>query len=162
MFPASEDERAIRIELFDDEGLESLYIDHCGARLKITASSYICSVSLRCRQDNLKRAIEDIEIELSHRLNELEQTGKLVEKQRLEERTNYDLDMLRNAGFCSRGLDVFYGTYPVRSPAEDNRRHWLEYFSRRLALGDGWKSRHIAHRVLGDVQRRYEVESRRS
>ena len=123
-FPASEDERAIRIELFDDE-VESLYIFDplTGAKIKelrqvriFAASHYVTG------QDNLKRAIEDIEIELSHRLNELEQAGKLVEKQRLEERTNYDLDMLRNAGFCS-GIENYSRHLSGRSPVSNRRRY---------------------------------------
>ncbi len=128
IFPASEDDRAIRIELFDDE-VESIYVFDplTGAKIKdlrqvriFAASHYVTG------QDNLKRAIEDIEIELSHRLNELEQAGKLVEKQRLEERTNYDLDMLRNAGFCS-GIENYSRHLSGRSTGEQPPT-LLEYF----------------------------------
>ena len=128
VFPASEDERAIRIMLFDDE-VEEIYVFDplTGKKIKdlkqvrvFAASHYVTG------QDNLKRAIEDIEIELSHRLNELEKDGKLVEKQRLEERTNYDLDMLRNAGFCS-GIENYSRHLSGRDPGQQPPT-LLEYF----------------------------------
>lgn len=128
VFPASEDERAIRIILFDDE-VEEIYVFDplIGKKLKdlkqvriFAASHYVTG------QENLKRAIEDIEIELSHRLHELEQEGKLVEKQRLEERTNYDLDMLRNAGFCS-GIENYSRHLSGRDPGQQPPT-LLEYF----------------------------------
>jgi len=128
VFPASEDERAIRIILFDDE-VEEIYVFDplIGKKIKdlkqvriFAASHYVTG------QENLKRAIEDIEIELSHRLHELEQEGKLVEKQRLEERTNYDLDMLRNAGFCS-GIENYSRHLSGRDPGQQPPT-LLEYF----------------------------------
>lgn len=128
VFPASEDDRAIRIELFDDE-VETIYVFDplTGRKIKdlrqiriFAASHYVTG------QDNLKRAIEDIQIELSHRLLELEQTGKLVEKQRLEERTNYDLDMLRNAGVCA-GIENYSRHLSGRNPGQQPPT-LLEYF----------------------------------
>jgi excinuclease ABC subunit B len=128
VFPASEDDRAIRIELFDDE-VETIYVFDplTGKKIKdlrqiriFAASHYVTG------QDNLKRAIEDIQIELSHRLLELEQAGKLVEKQRLEERTNYDLDMLRNAGVCA-GIENYSRHLSGRNPGQQPPT-LLEYF----------------------------------
>ncbi len=128
VFPASEDERAIRIELFDDE-VENLYVFDplTGKKIKdlrqiriFAASHYVTG------QDNLKRAIEDIQVELGERLLELENAGKLVEKQRLEERTNYDLDMLRNAGVCS-GIENYSRHLSGRGPGEQPPT-LLEYF----------------------------------
>lgn len=128
VFPASEDDRAIRIELFDDE-VETIYVFDplTGRKIKdlrqiriFAASHYVTG------QDNLKRAIEDIQIELSHRLLELEQAGKLVEKQRLEERTNYDLDMLRNAGVCA-GIENYSRHLSGRNPGQQPPT-LLEYF----------------------------------
>ena len=63
---------------------------------------------------------------LSHRLLELEQAGKLVEKQRLEERTNYDLDMLRNAGVCA-GIENYSRHLSGRNPGQQPPT-LLEYF----------------------------------
>ncbi len=129
VFPASEDERAIRIELFDDE-VENLYMFDplTGKKIKdlkqiriFAASHYVTS------QDNLKRAIEDIQVELGERLLELENAKKLVEKQRLEERTNYDLDMLRNAGVCA-GIENYSRHLSGRAPGEQPPT-LLEYFS---------------------------------
>ena len=128
VFPASEDDRAIRIELFDDE-VETIYVFDplTGRKIKdlrqiriFAASHYVTG------QDNLQRAIEDIQIELSHRLLELEQAGKLVEKQRLEERTNYDLDMLRNAGVCA-GIENYSRHLSGRNPGQQPPT-LLEYF----------------------------------
>ncbi len=128
VFPASEDERAVRIELFDDE-IESLSIfdpltgkkHHDLKQVRIFAAShYVTS------QDNLVRAIEDIEVELSHRLEELERDNKLVEKQRLSERTKYDLDMLKNSGVCA-GIENYSRHLSGRKPGEQPPT-LLEYF----------------------------------
>jgi len=128
VFPASEDDKAIRIELFDDE-VESLYLFDplTGKKIKdlrqvriFAATHYVTD------RDNLKRAMEDIKIELGNRLLELETANKLVEKQRLEERTNYDLDMLDNAGVCA-GIENYSRHLSGRAPGEQPPT-LLEYF----------------------------------
>jgi excinuclease ABC subunit B len=113
IFPAHEEETAIRVEFFGDVVDAIWEIDPLRGepqrRLnKIAiypASHYVTS------QENLKRAIHDIGVELEERLQELMQAGKLLEAQRLAQRTHFDLEMLREMGFChgienySRHLD---------------------------------------------------------
>jgi excinuclease ABC subunit B len=113
IFPAHEEETAIRVEFFGDVVDAIWEIDPLrGEPLRrltkmaiYPASHYVTS------QENLKRAVEDIGVELEGRLQELMRQGKLLEAQRLAQRTHFDLEMLREMGFChgienySRHLD---------------------------------------------------------
>ncbi len=103
IYPAYEEERAIRVEFFGDE-IESISeVDPLrGVRLaripKVTiypASHYVTTLESR------KRAIDSVRAELQPRLQELESQGKLVEAQRLAQRTLFDLEMIEELGFCS-------------------------------------------------------------
>jgi len=103
VFPAHEAEYAVRIEFFDDEVESISIIDPLLGKVvkslnKITVypkSHYVVG------EQNMKRAVESIKLELRERLNQLEAVGKLVERQRLEQRTMLDLEMLEEMGFCS-------------------------------------------------------------
>lgn len=103
IFPAGYNERALRVELFGDEIERILEIDVltgeiCGERKHVTvypASHYVTS------RENMQRAVEDIEAELEVRLAELKANNKLVEAQRLEQRTRYDIEMMLEMGYCS-------------------------------------------------------------
>ncbi|MCX7930232.1 MAG: excinuclease ABC subunit UvrB [Chlorobi bacterium] len=101
--PAYEDEVALRIELWDDT-VEHLWL----IRLvdSATIEEYESFTLYPARQfvttsANLQRAIAAIKDELYHRLKELNTQGKYVEAQRLEQRTLYDIEMLREVGYCS-------------------------------------------------------------
>ncbi|MFC4949603.1 excinuclease ABC subunit UvrB [Pseudonocardia sp. GCM10023141] len=102
IIPAYE-ELAIRIEFFGDE-IESLYYLHplTGDVVRqvddlriFPATHYVAG------PERMERAVRDIEAELAERLAELERQGKLLEAQRLRMRTQYDLEMIRQVGFCS-------------------------------------------------------------
>ena len=103
IFPASKDERCIRIEFFGDEvdrirEIDALTGEVLGEREHIAifpASHFVT------REEKLLKAIENIEEELKERLAKLRAEDKLLEAQRLEQRTNYDLEMMREMGFCS-------------------------------------------------------------
>ncbi len=103
VFPASSSEQAVRIEFFGDEidritEVNSLTGEVIGRRKHISvfpASHYATT------EENIKRAVKDIEIELQERLEVLRKEDKLVEAQRLEQRTRYDIEMLREMGFCT-------------------------------------------------------------
>lgn len=103
IFPASEKTNAFRIEFFGDEidkilEIDSLTGEVIGTRVHVSifpASHYATT------DDKVKKAIESIKLELDDRLKWLHEHGKLVEEQRLKERTNYDLEMLNEIGFCS-------------------------------------------------------------
>ena len=102
IYPAYE-EIAVRIEFWGDEVERIVEIDPLTGEILTVrdevdiypAKHFVTS------QDKLILAIEDIKVELSERFQELESQGKLVEAQRLETRTNYDIEMLREFGYCN-------------------------------------------------------------
>lgn len=103
IFPASRDEQCIRVEFFGDEvdrirEIEALTGEILGDRdhVAIYPASHFVT-----REEKLKVAIGNIEVELQERLEELRANEKLLEAQRLEQRTNYDLEMMREMGFTS-------------------------------------------------------------
>lgn len=117
IFPASEKTNAFRIEFFGDEidkilEIDSLTGEVIGTRVHVSvfpASHYATT------DDKVKKAIESIKLELDDRLNWLHEHGKLVEEQRLKERTNYDLEMLNEIGFCS-GIENYSRHLSQRQP----------------------------------------------
>ena len=117
IFPASEKTNAFRIEFFGDEidkilEIDSLTGEIVGTRVHVSifpASHYATT------DDKVKKAIESIKFELDDRLKWLHEHGKLVEEQRLKERTNYDLEMLNEIGFCS-GIENYSRHLSQRQP----------------------------------------------
>jgi excinuclease ABC subunit B len=102
IIPAYE-ELAIRIEFFGDE-IERLSYLHplTGDELKQTDELLIFPAThYAAGPARMERAIRDIEVELAERLEELERQGSLLEAQRLRMRTTYDIEMMRQVGFCS-------------------------------------------------------------
>ncbi len=108
IFPSSENEKAIRIEFFDDEidricEINTVTGEVLGVRSHVAiypASHYVTN------RDKLLRAIGGIERELSDRLKYFESEGKLLEAQRLKQRTEYDVEMLKEIGFC-QGIENY-------------------------------------------------------
>jgi len=119
IFPASFDARAIRVEFFGDEVERILEIDTLtgeilGRRYHVAifpASHYVVE------QSKLERALASIEAELEERLKELRAAGKLLEAQRLEQRTRFDLEMLREVGYC-KGIENYSRHLTGRAPGE--------------------------------------------
>jgi excinuclease ABC subunit B len=113
IFPAHEEETAIRVEFFGDVVDAIWEIDPLrGEPLRrLTKMAIYPASHYVTTQENLKRAIQDIGLELDERVQELMRQGKLLEAQRLSQRTQFDLEMLREMGFChgienySRHLD---------------------------------------------------------
>ncbi len=103
IFPVSHNERALRVELFGDEVERLLEVDTLTGEIVAErkhiaiypASHYVTS------RENLTRAIVDIEAELEERLAVFKEQGKLLEAQRLEQRTRYDMEMMQEMGYCS-------------------------------------------------------------
>lgn len=103
IFPVSESEHAIRVEFFGDEVDRITEIDVLTEEIKaelehmvvFPASHYVVD------RDNMNRAIIGIENELEYRVKEFQSQDKLLEAQRISERTNFDIEMLRETGFCS-------------------------------------------------------------
>ncbi|MDH4462959.1 MAG: excinuclease ABC subunit UvrB [Acidovorax sp.] len=108
VFPAEHSELAIRIELFDDE-LESLQLfDPLTGRVKqkIPRFTVYPSSHYVTPRDKVLTAVETIKLELAERLQQLVGDGKLVEAQRLEQRTRFDLEMLSEVGHC-KGIENY-------------------------------------------------------
>jgi excinuclease ABC subunit B len=119
IFPADSERNALRIELFDDE-IESLswFDPLTGAIDSRTARATIYPKTLYATPRNtILNAIDSIKTELQERLEELRQNDKLVEAQRLEERTRYDLEMLQELGYCS-GIENYSRYLSGRNPGE--------------------------------------------
>ncbi len=117
IFPVSNAESAIRVEFFGDEIDRITEIDVVsgniiGERKHVSifpASHYITS------PDKMNIAIKNIELELEQRLKELRRDEKLLEAQRLEQRTNYDIEMMKEIGFCS-GIENYSRHLSLREP----------------------------------------------
>ncbi len=103
IFPVASAEHAIRVEFFGDEvdritEIDVLTGEIIGTRTHVSifpASHYVTA------PEKMREAISRIEAELAERLAELKREDKLLEAQRLEQRTNYDIEMLREMGFCT-------------------------------------------------------------
>ncbi|MBU0588358.1 MAG: excinuclease ABC subunit UvrB [Gammaproteobacteria bacterium] len=119
VFPAEHSEMAIRIELFDDE-IESLQLfDPLTGRIrqKIPRFTVYPSSHYVTPRDRVLAAVETIKTELSDRLKELVGMGKLVEAQRLEQRTRFDLEMLSEVGHC-KGIENYTRHLSGSAPGE--------------------------------------------
>ncbi|WP_275983563.1 excinuclease ABC subunit UvrB [Paenibacillus hamazuiensis] len=115
IFPASRGEQAIRVELFGDEieritEIDVLTGEILGERdhVAIFPASHFVT-----QEETMKRALVNIERELEERLEELRGAGKLLEAQRLEQRTRYDIEMMQEMGFCS-GIENYSGPLTFR------------------------------------------------
>ncbi|MFS0688716.1 excinuclease ABC subunit UvrB [Sporosarcina sp. 179-K 8C2 HS] len=117
IFPASQDEHCIRIEFFGDEidrirEVDSLTGEILGEREHVAifpASHFVTG------EEKMVKAIANIETELEERLAVLRKEDKLLEAQRLEQRTRYDLEMMREMGFCS-GIENYSRHLTLRPP----------------------------------------------
>lgn len=119
IFPASQDERCIRIEFFGDEierlrEVDALTGEVLGERehVAIFPNSHFVTGEAK-----MVKAIERIEIELEEQLKILRENDKLLEAQRLEQRTRYDLEMMREMGFCS-GIENYSRHLSLRDAGE--------------------------------------------
>ncbi|MGG0237319.1 excinuclease ABC subunit UvrB [Bacillus rhizoplanae] len=134
IFPASLDEHCIRIEFFGDEidrirEVNALTGEVLAEREHVAifpASHFVT------REEKMKVAIENIEKELEERLKELNDNGKLLEAQRIEQRTRYDLEMMREMGFCS-GIEN-YSRHLTLRPAGSTPYTLLDYFPKDFLI----------------------------
>ncbi|MGE6630183.1 excinuclease ABC subunit UvrB [Bacillus sp. NPDC077027] len=128
IFPASRDEHCIRVEFFGDEierirEVDALTGEILGERdhVAIFPASHFVT-----REEKMEKAIINIEQELEEQLEKLRENGKLLEAQRLEQRTRYDLEMMREMGFCS-GIEN-YSRHLTLRPAGSTPYTLLDYF----------------------------------
>lgn len=130
----SYEELAVRIEFFGDE-IEALYYLHPltgDVVRKVDTLRIFPATHYVAGPDRMERAVRDIEQELEERLAELERQGKLLEAQRLRMRTQYDLEMIRQVGFCS-GIEN-YSRHIDGRPAGSAPATLLDYFPEDFLL----------------------------
>ncbi len=128
IFPAASAELAVRVEFFGDEVERILEIDTLTGEIKSSlehivifpASHYVVS------KDKLEEAIKNIEEELEERVRYFKSEDKLLEAQRISERTNFDIEMLRETGFCS-GIEN-YSRHLTGLPAGCPPHTLMDYF----------------------------------
>lgn len=117
IFPASGSEQAVRVELFGDE-IERITDINVVTGEIVGERDYIAifpASHFVTHEDKMKIAIVNIERELEERLAVLRDRGKLLEAQRLEQRTRYDIEMMQEIGFCS-GIENYSGPLTFREP----------------------------------------------
>ena len=134
IFPASRDEKCLRVEFFGDEidrirEVDALTGEILGERdhVAIFPASHFVT-----REEKMLKAIENIEVELEHQLEKFREEDKLLEAQRLEQRTNYDLEMMREMGFCS-GIENYSRHLTLRE-AGATPYTLLDYFPKDFLL----------------------------
>lgn len=128
IFPANSSEEAIRVEFFDDEIDRIVEINSItGEILRSLKHAFIYPAShYVTNEENINRAIKSISEELKVRAKEFEDNGKLLEAQRIRERTNYDIEMLREIGSC-KGIEN-YSRHINNLPAGAAPYTLLDYF----------------------------------
>ncbi|MDV7756718.1 excinuclease ABC subunit UvrB [Liquorilactobacillus mali] len=119
IFPASRDERALRIEFFGDEIDRIREVDALTGEIVAEREhvSIFPATHFMTNEDIMEKAIDGIQEELKARLAELKDQNKLLEAQRLEQRTTYDIEMLREMGYCS-GIENYSRHMDGRKPGE--------------------------------------------
>ncbi len=134
IIPAASEKRAVRVEFFGDEierisevdtvtGRALRYMNHV---LIFPASHYATS------KDKLDRCIEQIEADLALRLEDFRKNERLLEAQRLEQRVRYDIEMMREIGYCS-GIENYSRYFDGRRPGEAPFT-LLDYFPRDFLI----------------------------
>ena len=153
IFPAHEEEHAVRVEFFGDtidaiaiiDPLRGVVVQDVDEMAVFPGSHHVTS------QENLKTAMRSIQEELQVRLAELQAENRLVEAQRLEQRTLFDLEMITELGYCN-GIEN-YSRHLTGKPHRGAAAQPARLFSRRLSPDH----RRVAHRGAADrrhVQRR--------
>ncbi|MDY0383775.1 excinuclease ABC subunit UvrB [Trichlorobacter sp.] len=119
VFPAYDSERALRIEFFGDEveaisqidPLRGVVLQKLSKAAIFPASHYVST------KENLERAVEQIRLDLEERIRLFKAQGKLLEAQRIEQRTYYDIEMMEEMGFC-QGIENYSRYLDGRQPGE--------------------------------------------
>ena len=128
IFPASSSEKSIRVEFFGDEIDRISEVDALtGKVLRLLTHAYITPAShYATTKTKVEKAIVTIEEELEERLKVLKDQDKLLEAQRLEQRTRYDLEMLEEMGYCN-GIEN-YSRHLSQRPAGSRPYTLIDYF----------------------------------
>ncbi|ADE16260.1 excinuclease ABC, B subunit [Nitrosococcus halophilus Nc 4] len=119
IYPAESEQEAIRVELFDDE-IEGLsYFDPLTGEIlyRVPRLTIYPKTHYVTPREILLQAVEDIKVELAERLEQLYRANKLVEAQRLEQRTRFDIEMILELGYCT-GIENYSRFLSRRQPGE--------------------------------------------
>jgi excinuclease ABC subunit B len=119
IFPADSEREAVRLELFDEEiDNITLFDPLTGAvEAKIPRVTIFPKTHYVTERDIMLRAVDQIEIELEQRVAQFKENNKLLEAQRIEQRTRYDLEMIRELGYCN-GVENYSRYLSGRAPGE--------------------------------------------
>jgi len=119
IFPASSDAKAIRVEFFGDEIDRIREVDSLTGEIvaDLDTITIFPATHFMTNEDIRNKALVSIQAELDERLKELEDNGKLLEAQRLKQRTEYDIEMIREMGFTS-GIENYSRHMDGRAPGE--------------------------------------------
>ncbi|MCJ8338563.1 MAG: excinuclease ABC subunit UvrB [Pseudomonadales bacterium] len=119
IYPAESEKEAVRIELFDDVVENLSWFDPLTGEVlrKVPRITVYPKSHYVTPKEKLMEAVEKIKVELDQRLEFLKSENRLVELQRLEQRTNYDLEMIRELGYCS-GIENYSRYLSNRQPGE--------------------------------------------
>ncbi len=134
VFPADQEDTAIRVEFFGDEIEAIKEVDPMRGVVRRDLERYAIYPGSHyvTPEDQRARALRSIRDELRERLDELEREGKLLERQRLEQRTAYDLEMLEQVGFCN-GIENYSCHLSSRAPGEPPPT-LIDYFPKDFLL----------------------------
>ena len=118
VFPAYED-ACIRIELFGSDVESITKFDHLTGEIResLESAAIFPAKHFITDKETTLRVIEEIRVELTQRLDELRNNNKLLEAQRLEQRTNFDIEMMNELGYCS-GIENYSRIFSGRKPGE--------------------------------------------
>lgn len=119
IFPAGNDERAIRVEFFGDEIDRITEIDYISSKVTAEVSHAVIFPASHyvTTPERIESAIKTIEKELEEVVDDFKKNDRLLEAQRIEQRTNYDIEMLREIGFC-QGIENYSRHITGRKPGE--------------------------------------------
>jgi excinuclease ABC subunit B len=119
IFPAESESEALRLDLFDDEIVNMYYFDPLTSHVlrKVPRATIYPKTHYATPRQTVLDAVEQIKIDLKIRLEELLQANKLVEEQRLRERTLYDIEMMLELGYCS-GIENYSRYLSTRKSGE--------------------------------------------
>lgn len=128
VFPAGYNNRAVRIELFGDEVDRIVEFDVVTGEVygERTHSMIFPASHYVTEDEDLKIAMKDIEVEMEEQVKKFKAEGKLIEAQRIEQRTRYDLEMMQEMGYCS-GIEN-YSRHLTHRKAGDAPYTLLDYF----------------------------------
>ena len=128
IFPAGNEKNAIRVEFFGDEIDRISAIDTVSGHtvMSLAHVSIYPATHYATPREAIDRAIEDIEHDLDTRIAEFKREGNLIEAQRIAQRTNYDIEMLRELGYCT-GIENYSRYFDGRKPG-DAPYTLLDYF----------------------------------